>query len=211
MTITRLCLIRHGETDWNAIGRFQGSIDIPLNAKGITQAQAAGEALKQCKFDALYSSDLQRARMTADVVAETLQRPIIPEPRLRERHLGLLEGLMPAEAEAKYPDAYLPLKARRLDYAPPQGEEVAAFQQRVSAVLQHILHTHPGQQILAVAHGGVLDMFYRLVTGTGFNVERSWRLRNGALNWLEHDGKTWRVEAWDEIAHLSATRDEKAA
>ncbi|HSD37225.1 MAG TPA: histidine phosphatase family protein [Rhodocyclaceae bacterium] len=209
--LTRLCLIRHGETDWNVIGRLQGWLDIPLNALGIGQAEAAAASLAASHFDVLYSSDLSRARMTADAIAARLQLPVMSEPRLRERNLGLLQGLTPAEADSQFPMAYGPLKARRPDYAPPEGEQVNMFAQRVGAVLAEVLERHAGQTILAVAHGGVLDMMYRLATAIPFDVERTWRLSNGALNWLHHDGDAWTVESWDDKAHLSATRDEKSA
>jgi 2,3-bisphosphoglycerate-dependent phosphoglycerate mutase len=210
MMLTRLCLIRHGETDWNAEGRLQGWLDIPLNALGMRQAEAAAAALVTHPFDALYSSDLSRARMTADAIAARLQLPLRSEPRLRERQLGLLQGLLPAEADVQFAAAYGRLKARRPDYAPPEGEHIDAFAQRVGAVLAEVLEQHAGQTALAVAHGGVLDMMYRLATAIPFDVERTWRLSNGALNWLRHDGVAWSVESLDDKAHLSATRDEKA-
>jgi 2,3-bisphosphoglycerate-dependent phosphoglycerate mutase len=207
---TRLCLIRHGETDWNAAGRLQGWLDIPLNALGIKQAEAAAASLATHSFAVLYSSDLSRARMTADAISASLQLPITPEPRLRERNLGLLQGLLPAEADIQFPEAYGRLKVRRPDYAPPEGENVDTFAQRVGAVLAEVLERHAGQTVLAVAHGGVLDMMYRLATAIPFDVERTWRLSNGALNWLRHDGVAWSVESWDDKTHLSATSDEKA-
>jgi probable phosphoglycerate mutase len=208
---TRLCLIRHGETDWNAAGRLQGWLDIPLNALGIQQAEAAANALATQPFDVVYSSDLSRARMTAAAIAARLQLSITPEPRLRERRLGLLQGLLPVEADVQFPEAFGRLKARRPDYEPPEGEHVDVFAQRVGAVLEEVLARHAGQTVLAVAHGGVLDMMYRLATAIPFDVERTWRLSNGALNWLQHDGARWTVESWDDKTHLSATRDEKAA
>jgi len=209
--LTRLCLIRHGETDWNVVGRLQGWIDIPLNALGIRQAEAVATSLSPGDFDALYSSDLSRARMTANAIGAVLSLPVALDTRLRERNLGALQGLMPAEADTQFPAAYARLKARRPDYEPPEGERVEAFAQRVGEVLDVMLTRHAGQAVLLVAHGGVLDMMYRLATATPFDVERTWRLSNGALNWLQHDGVAWTVESWDEKAHLLATRDERTA
>ena len=89
----RLCLIRHGETDWNVEARLQGSTDIPLNAHGIRQAYATAQALADERFGVIYSSDLLRATMTASVIAEAQHLPMEIEPRLRERNLGMLQGL----------------------------------------------------------------------------------------------------------------------
>ncbi len=212
---TRLCLIRHGETDWNAEGRLQGAIDIPLNALGVRQAQAAARSLREQSFDALYCSDLQRARMTAEIIGDALHLPARIDARWRERHLGLLQGLTREEANARFPDAYGTLKARRPDYLPPEGEAIDALVTRVEAVLAQIAREHAGQNVIVVSHGGVLDIAYRLVMGIPYNLVRSWRLNNAALNWLEHDGQAWRLIAWDDSSHLQTTqqaaRDEQSA
>ncbi|MEC5384896.1 histidine phosphatase family protein [Uliginosibacterium sp. H3] len=209
--LTRLCLIRHGETDWNVIARLQGWIDIPLNSLGMQQAAAAAATLQGRHFDALYSSDLSRTRMTAEPISAGLGLAIRSEPRLRERNLGLLQGLTPAEADAQYPAAYGRLKSRRPDYEPPGGESVDVFASRVGAVLDEVLAHHAGQSVLIVTHGGVLDMLYRLASNIPFHVERTWRLGNGALNWLQHDGTAWSVTSWDDKAHLRVAGDERAA
>jgi 2,3-bisphosphoglycerate-dependent phosphoglycerate mutase len=210
---TRLCLIRHGETDWNAEGRLQGAIDIPLNAVGVSQAQAAARSLREQGFDALYCSDLQRARMTAEIIGDSLHLQPRIDARWRERHLGLLQGLTREEASARFPDAYGTLKARRPDYLPPEGEAIDALVARVEAVLSHIAREHAGQSVVVVSHGGVLDIAYRLVMGIPYNLVRSWRLNNAALNCLQHDGQRWQLIAWDDVAHLQTTqpaRDEQS-
>jgi 2,3-bisphosphoglycerate-dependent phosphoglycerate mutase len=207
----RLCLIRHGETDWNVEARLQGSTDIPLNAHGIRQAYATAEVLSDDRFDAIYSSDLLRATMTASVIAEAQHQPLLLEPRLRERDLGLLQGLAPADAMEQFPEVYGRLKAKIPDYEPPKGESVTALAARVSGALTSIAAKHQGQTVLAVTHGGVLDIVYRLVMDIDFDEVRTWLLRNSACNWLAHDGGSWRILAWDEHEHLHRANDERGA
>lgn len=207
----RLCLIRHGETDWNVEARLQGSTDIPLNAHGIRQAYAAAEALSDERFSVVYSSDLLRATMTASVIAEAQRAALRLEPRLRERDLGLLQGLSPNEAMDRFADVYARLKAKIPDYEPPKGETVTELAARVSGVLCDIAARHQGQTVLAVTHGGVLDVVYRLVMDIDFDVVRTWLLRNGACNWLEHDGARWRILAWDVHEYLHRAQDERSA
>lgn len=207
----RLCLIRHGETDWNVEARLQGSTDIPLNAHGIRQAYATAQALADERFGVIYSSDLLRATMTASVIAEAQHLPMEIEPRLRERNLGMLQGLAPAEAMERYPEVYGRLKAKIPDYEPPQGETVTALAARVSGALCDIAAKHQGQTVLGVTHGGVLDIVYRLVMDIDFDEVRTWLLRNSACNWLGHDGAKWRILDWDAHEHLHRTQDERSA
>uniref|UniRef100_UPI0035AEEA80 histidine phosphatase family protein n=1 Tax=Stutzerimonas kunmingensis TaxID=1211807 RepID=UPI0035AEEA80 len=103
---TRICLVRHGETEWNAERRIQGQIDIGLNTTGLRQAGAAGRWLKTAGIVALYSSDLKRAWTTAQAIGEALSLLPGAMPQLRERRYGVFEGLTYAEAQARYPDGY---------------------------------------------------------------------------------------------------------
>ncbi len=105
MSITRICFVRHGETDWNAERRMQGHIDIPLNAAGINQAKRLAKALIQThhSFDAIYASDLQRAHATAQLIAEAFSQDVMIHQNLRERHVGQLQGLLLDEAPQRVP------------------------------------------------------------------------------------------------------------
>ncbi|HEX5476491.1 MAG TPA: histidine phosphatase family protein, partial [Burkholderiales bacterium] len=99
--MTRLCLVRHGETAWNAEGRVQGQLDIPLNAHGEGQARAVAQALAGERFDAIYASDLGRVRQTARPAAERLGLPVQLDTRLRERHYGIFQAITYAEAKKR--------------------------------------------------------------------------------------------------------------
>ncbi|MBB5204055.1 putative phosphoglycerate mutase [Inhella inkyongensis] len=207
---TRLCLVRHGETAWNAEARLQGWTDVPLNAEGEAQARAAAAELAGTRFDALFSSPLARARRTAELIAAA-QAPgaaaLQLDPRLRERHHGELQGLTRNEIALHSPAVHALLNARCPGYLPPGGESVEVFAARVHAALKDLARL--GGTVLAVAHGGVLDMAYRLATDADLHSARQHALPNAAINWLVFSGGGWRVEAWGLTGHLEREgRDE---
>ena len=137
--MTTLLLVRHGETDWNAERRWQGHADVPLNERGREQARALAERLAGESIDAIYSSDLSRARDTADIVGARLDVPVAVDPDLREIDVGAVEGLTAEESEAF--DGW-------------QGEPHEAHSQRVLAAINRIAARHPAERILVVTHGG---------------------------------------------------------
>src|SRR5258706_8667142 len=110
MHSTRLCLVRHGETAWNAEGRVQGQLDIPLDATGLAQARAVASVLKNESFAAIYSSDLTRARQTAQPAADVLKKNVALTEYLRERHYGAFQGMTYTEASERIPDGYARFK-----------------------------------------------------------------------------------------------------
>jgi probable phosphoglycerate mutase len=209
MTPTRLCLIRHGETAWNADRRLQGHLDVPLNETGHVQAGAAAAGLDGQRFAALYCSDLERARQTAAAAARALGLAPFPDPALRERHYGGFQGLTYEQARERFPREYERFLAREPDFAfPGSGERLSEFAARVRSVLQRIVTRHPGSQVLVVTHGGVLDIAYRLATGKDLEAHRDFPIPNAALNWIEFDGVGWRLIAWADQRHLESSRDE---
>src|SRR4051812_30599582 len=115
MSNTRLVMVRHGETAWNAQGRIQGHIDVALNELGEAQAEAVGKRLACEQFDAVYASDLQRAYRPACPAVREGRRAIVKDRRLRERHLGVLQGLTGGEASAGHPAAWQAFKSRNPD------------------------------------------------------------------------------------------------
>jgi probable phosphoglycerate mutase len=205
MSNTRICFVRHGETNWNAERRMQGHIDIPLNANGISQAERLANALIRVKhsFDVIYSSDLERALHTANAVASALSLDVQITPRLRERNVGKLQGLLLAEAPVLLPEIWQRHIARELDHDLGGGESIRTFHQRMQDILELFLSEHRGQSVLAVSHGGSLDMIYRIVTQQALDAERVAVVPNTSLNWITHDGSTWSVECWADTSHLS--------
>ena len=204
----RFCVVRHGETDWNAASRLQGHTDIPLNDTGRLQALATARQLASHVFDSVYSSDLARAAQTAEGVCAACDHPVKLSADLRERHFGALQGLTRDEARERFPDVFARVEARITALVPPGGESLDAFAQRVRNAFEAIAAAHRGNQVLVVTHGGVLDILYRLANDRPLDAPRDFLIPNAALNWLVHDGTRWSVEHWALKAHLPDARDE---
>lgn len=214
----RCCIVRHGETAWNADRRLQGHQDIPLNSLGLIQASAAGRYLQhrhqRVPFSAIVSSDLMRARQTADAIAGALSLSVIADPALRERHYGQFEGKTPLEAEAAAPLDYAALVARDdLNGAPGAAEPLLAMQARIERCLADLAQKYPDQAVVIVTHGGVLDLLYRRAIGRPLTGPRDAPIPNAGLNWLdieaEEQGLRWTMVTWGETEHLTgASRDE---
>jgi probable phosphoglycerate mutase len=183
---------------------MQGHIDIPLNANGISQAERLANALIRVKhpFDAIYSSDLVRALHTANAVAGALSLDVQITPRLRERNVGKLQGLLLAEAPVLLPEIWQKHIARELDHDLGGGESIRSFHQRMQSILELFLSEHRGQSVLAVSHGGSLDMIYRIVTQQALDAERVAVVPNTSLSWIAHDGNAWSIERWGDTSHL---------
>jgi probable phosphoglycerate mutase len=205
---TQLCVVRHGETAWNAEHRVQGQLDIPLNEIGLRQAQAVGLALREERFDALYSSDLVRARQTADPIANLLSMEVLVEKNLRERHYGIFERLTYAEVRKMFPEDYARFEARDPGYAFRTGESLRDFSARSIAVISKIVNQHKNQNILVFTHGGVLDKLYRHITGLPLSAERNFGIPNAGLNRIEITADGWRIRSWADIAHLERALDD---
>jgi len=205
---TRLCIVRHGETAWNAEHRVQGQLDVPLNAIGQAQALAAAKVLAREKFDVIYSSDLSRARQTAAPTAERLSMQVAIDPALRERHYGIFERLTYAEIKEKFPEDYARFHARDPDYDFRTGESLKDFSARSIAVVSKIAKECEGQSILVFTHGGVLDYLYRFITGLSLSAERDFGIPNAGLNRVEVTSAAWQIRAWADVAHLDRALDD---
>ena len=204
----KLCMVRHGETAWNAEGRVQGQLDIPLSDAGHAQARALARALAHERFDVLYSSDLVRVQQTAAPLVSLLKKSPVLDPRLRERHYGIFQGMTYAEAKVRLPADYLRFKDKDPDYDFGTGESLKGFQQRVFSVVEDILEKHRGQSVLVFTHGGVLEILYRHATRRGLSTPRDFEIPNAALNRLEHGAGAWTVSCWADVSHLAAALDD---
>lgn len=204
MTITRFCLVRHGETDWNAARRLQGHIDIDLNERGLAQAKQMAHALKKMnlQFDVLYTSDLQRAARTAQAIEALFKTSAISNTALRERHLGALQGLTADEAPICEPDLWKSHLSRNIKENLRDGESIQRFSDRIKIALEKIRADHSGKTILLVSHGGALDMMYRIASNQPLDAEKVVMVPNASLNWISHDGLTWKVDSWADTSHL---------
>ena len=152
--MTTVLLARHGETDWNRQLRIQGSSDVELNDLGRQQARALAEELADVDIDAIYASDLVRARATAEAVAATKDLPVQLDARLRERSFGTWEGLTREDSEERYPPEDR-----------PDGDTDEVGRARVLAAIDESAAAHPGEQVLVVSHGGALNALWHHALG----------------------------------------------
>ena len=173
--MTRIILARHGETDWNRDGIWQGHGDPPLNDLGRRQASALAERLADLTIDALYSSDLRRALETAEVVANVNGLVVVLDPQLREMDVGSWTGLTRTQIDEQFPGATY-----------HDGESREAFDGRVVGALHRIASNHAGAQVLAVTHGGVVRALQRHVLGESLDV-----LGNGETDTFRHESGTF--------------------
>jgi probable phosphoglycerate mutase len=202
--MTELILIRHGETDWNRELRFQGQLDVPLNAIGLEQARRVAERLAQETMQGLVSSDLQRALQTAQAVAGRLQQldPVL-EAALREQHFGVVEGLRVPDIQAQYPQAWEQWVRFEADYAFEGGESTRVFHARVLAAVRALAQRHPGQTLTVVTHGGVLDMVYRSAMGLPLSGPRRSEIPNAGINRVRLLGEAIEIVDWADTRHLA--------
>ena len=212
MQATRIIAIRHGETAWNVDTRIQGHLDIPLNDTGLWQARQVARALAGEPLSAIYASDLQRAHTTARAIAEATGAPLVPEPALRERSFGELEGRTFAEIEAELPEQARRWRQRDPHFAPEGGETLVQLRERIAATTHRLAAQHTGGLVVLVAHGGVLDVLYRLATGQELQAPRTWQLTNAAINRLLWTPEGLTLVGWADTQHLdTGTRDETTA
>ncbi len=204
MSVTRLILVRHGETEWNRCGRMQGHDDSPLTAAGRAQAEAVARRLSDMNCTALYHSGLGRTRATAAPIAAATGLEPRVDLRLRERALGIFEGLTRDQIRKRHARHYASFVAREPDFAVPRGESLRELSRRITACLDELARENAGATIVAVSHGGVLDAFYRRVTGTPIEAPRRFSLRNASINRFHHDGECWRLETWGYVDHLQS-------
>ena len=199
---TRILAIRHGETAWNVDTRIQGQLDIPLNDTGRWQAGRVAEALAGEDIAAIYASDLVRAADTAAAISLRTGLPVIHDQGLRERRFGLFQGRTVAEIEAIHPDLVRRWKSREPDFEPEGAESLRVFYQRSVDAAQRLAAAHPGETVVLVAHGGVLDCLYRAATRASLQAPRTWQLGNAVINRLLHSPEGFTVVGWNDAMHL---------
>jgi len=216
MQATRILAIRHGETLWNVDTRIQGHLDIDLNKTGRWQAQRVGHALAEEPIHAIYSSDLRRAFKTAQAIANAPARltasraealEVTPNLQLRERHFGHLQGKTWAEIETEHAQECKQWRERDPHWAPSGGESLTVLRERISQCVDALARQHMGEQILLVAHGGVMDALYRLATNQSLQAPRTWHLGNAAINRLLWTPQGLSLVGWGDVSHLEEALD----
>ncbi|MBJ7314161.1 histidine phosphatase family protein [Rugamonas sp. CCM 8940] len=203
---TKILLIRHGETAWNAVRRLQGHTDIALNDEGLRQAEALARALADEPVDLVVASDLQRAMQTAQAVAALHTLPLHTDAQLRERCYGGFEGMLYSDIERRYPAEYALWQARDIDAVMPSGERDAeSFRQFYRRTLDAIVGwggRHAGRTLVVVAHGGVLECAYRAAVGMSLDSPRDFQVKNASINRFTLAGGKLTLDSWGEVEHL---------
>ena len=195
-----LWLVRHGESEYNAQGRFQGHMDVPLSALGVRQAEKIGHRLASYDFDfdGLYCSDLQRAALTAQKIAERVKIPAKADVRLREIHMGELQGLLRTEMEIRFPEFAQRVKADSWNTARPGGESMADVAMRVKSFVDEL----PSGRFVLVSHGGTIRSILKTYLGLDGSVWRNFQLNNTSLTRLTLPEGT--AVSVGDVAHLES-------
>jgi uncharacterized phosphatase len=188
--MTTVYLVRHGETDWNAEKRMQGQTDIPLNQKGIAQAEVCGASLVASDYDVVLSSGLQRAKKTAEIINGYLNLPFDVMDDFAERFFGDGEGLTIEERAKLYPD---------FNY--PNQEELAVFAKRIMTGLQKVHEKYAGKRVLLVAHGQVIYRILRIVSKDQVDFGKR-KIENTSISTIAWENGDWVLKDWNRVDHL---------
>lgn len=195
--LTTLCLVRHGESTWNAERRIQGQLNPPLSKIGQHQAGLVAKRLKQESWSVLYASDLSRAQQTAEAISGQTGLEIVIEARLRERSQGKREGLLADEAREKYPDIHAPEVGREND---------EALLSRARSVYETIRDAHLGERVLVVAHGALMRSFLESILEPFDQA-----IENTSCTLLHWNGEAWECEYLADISHLNGSVIQESA
>lgn len=201
MTVQRILFVRHGETDYNVAHRWQGQLDVPLNDTGRAQATALATYLAQTPIDLIYSSDLKRAFDTAKVVAMARKQSVIPEPRLREIHLGIFQGLTREQLREQYPLELMQWDTND-EFVVQGGESRRQLRERAAAAWEEITAS-AAKTLLLLTHGGTMRVLLpTIVPELG---EERWRFPNTSITILERaTNSRWRVLELGTTPHLDS-------
>jgi broad specificity phosphatase PhoE len=202
MTIERVLLIRHGETEWNSSGRWQGFEQTLLNAVGRAQAEALAEHLRSHPITAIYTSDLLRALHTAQPLADALGLTPILHPDWREQNLGVFQGLTREQIQAKYPDEWAAMRTYQMDFVIPSGESRRNLQDRAYRAWESVLASAQGPEVAVVSHGGTIKFLLLKLFRDAPEVVDAHFL-NTSITTVERNRNGWRLAEISATPHLS--------
>ncbi|MDL1899193.1 histidine phosphatase family protein [Anaerolineae bacterium CFX9] len=204
METKRVLLIRHGETDWNVSGRWQGTIDIELNDLGREQALRVARYLRDRRLGAIFASDLRRAAETAAIIGREHGLDPVLDPRWRELNLGVFQGLTRDEIIARYPREWKDSHNDFMGYRFPNGESRLIMQERSYQALQHALAANGDGDIVVVTHGGTIRILLRRLVGDEIDKPMV-HISNTSITTLEtDDGEHFRLVGVGQVDHLNA-------
>ena len=202
MAKTKIIVVRHGETEWNIEDRCQGHKDSPLTENGIKQAENVALRLADHNLSAIYTSDLGRAIQTAEIISEPSNLSIKYDLRLRERNMGVLQGLTDSEMAKSFPEICSNLMKLDPDYIIPNGDSTRQSYSKNIECLNEIARSNPGDTVLIVTHGGVLINIFKYVVGLPLDSPRKFKVWSGSLNTFSYDGEGWELLGWGDVSHL---------
>jgi broad specificity phosphatase PhoE len=201
----KIITIRHGETEWNAIGREMGQLDSPLTPQGIKQAEAIAKRLSSSTFSALYTSDLGRAHETAKFIESQCDVSLVLNEGLRERNMGIFQGLTRKEMHEKFPKERAEYESVGYEYVIPNGESAKQRCERSVKVMTEIAMNHPNEDdvVVTVTHGGFLMGFFEQVLG--ILPSNGWRFKryNASYSMFEYRNNKWALVTWNDVIHLN--------
>tara|TARA_B100000579_G_C22803424_1_gene841168 strand:+ start:157 stop:831 length:675 start_codon:yes stop_codon:yes gene_type:complete len=201
MKNTALILIRHGETLWNTQLRMQGSLDSDLTSKGELQIKALGEWMKDVPFDHLYCSDTPRAHKTAEAISKFTGHKLNFDKRLREKNLGIFEGLTSEEARVQFPETFQLFKTAGANYEIDQGESTQQLLERALDAIEEIKNRHPQKLVVMVTHGGVVRVLMKHFLGIPLDAPTQFMILNTGIFRLVWRDK-WIVAEMGALPHL---------
>jgi probable phosphoglycerate mutase len=201
MKETEIILIRHGETEWNSQLRMQGHSNSALSEVGRGQIQALGEWMKNVSFDHIYSSDSLRARQTAEAITQYSGDTLQFDQRIREKNLGVFEGLTSIEARERHPEIYLLFKTGGANYVIDEGESTQQVLYRALEFIEEIRLRHPEQRVVMVTHGGVVRVLMKHTLGLSIDARTSFLIKNTGIFRLVWNER-WLVSQMGGVSHL---------
>lgn len=201
MKETEIILIRHGETDWNSQQRMQGHSNSDLSEVGRGQIQALGELMKNVSFDHIYSSDSLRTSQTAEAITQYSGHTLQFDQRIREKNLGVFEGLTSTEAKERHPEIYRLFKTAGANYVIDEGESTQQLLERALEFIEEIRLRHPQERVVMVTHGGVVRVLMKHALGLSIDAPTRFIIKNTGifgLIWNEN----WLVTQMGGVSHL---------
>jgi len=201
MKETEIILIRHGETEWNSQKRMQGHSNSDLSSVGQAQIQALGQWMKNVPFDLIYSSDSLRAKQTAEAITQFSGHELQFDQRLREKNLGVFEGLTSEEARERHPEVFRLFKTAGSKYVIDEGESTQQLQDRALEIVDEIRIKHPEERVLLVTHGGFIRVVMKHSLGLSLETPTRFLIRNTGVFRLVWEDK-WLVSQMGGVSHL---------
>ncbi|MEK3822253.1 histidine phosphatase family protein [Cytobacillus sp. FSL W8-0315] len=189
--MTEICLVRHGETDWNSFGKLQGRTDIPLNSNGINQARECGKFLASANWDLIVTSPLQRAKQSAEIISSLINIPIYEMADFLERDYGDAEGMTVKERTVAFPDKNYPNQENR-----------NSLNKRVMIGLEKIIQSYKCRRVILVAHGAVINAILAQLSNGKVGSGKT-KLKNACISNINFSQDTWNIRDFNQVTHLS--------